>query len=483
MTIYRILIIFIVAAFFITPVFAQQKFSDETKKYIEYNDSINVFKNALLIDGKGNDAKPHQTIIISNGKIVWIGDDARASIPKAAKTIDLNGKALMPSLVMLHEHMYISAHSITPRYLTLKQLPFTFPRLYLAAGATTIRTCGSIEPYSDIRLKKDIDSGLIPGPDMELTAPYIEGKTAIFSQMKESKTPEEAAAFVNYWADQGFTSFKAYVGVDKLTLKAAIDAAHKRKLKITGHLDMVSYREAAVLGMDNLEHGFIASIDFVFNKKENERPATGTAIKSLGTLDVQSDSVKQFMQFLIDKKVGITSSLAVFEGYTTTQPKPDAEAINAMSPDTRDFYLQRFVAVKSGVAPTDWDKAFPKAATMEKLFYDMGGLLTVGTDPTGNGGTLAGYGNWRAIELLVEADCFTPLEAIKIATQNGSIALGFDKIIGTIEVGKNADLLVIDGDPSKNISDIRKAIFVFKNGVGYNSKKLFESVKGKIGFN
>jgi imidazolonepropionase-like amidohydrolase len=318
---------------------------------------------------------------------------------------------------------------------------------------------------------------------MELTAPYIEGKTVIFSQMKESKTPEEAAAFVNYWADQGFTSFKAYVGVDKLTLKAAIDAAHKRKLKITGHLDMVSYREAAVLGMDNLEHGFIASIDFVFDKKENERPATGTAIKSLGNLDVQSDSVKQFMQFLIDKKVGITSSLAVFEGYTTTQPKPDAEAINAMSPDTRDFYLQRFVAVKSGVAPTDWDKAFPKAARMEKLFYDMGGLLTVGTDPTGNGGTLAGYGNWRAIELLVEADCFTPLEAIKIATQNGSIALGFDKIIGTIEVGKNADLLVIDGDPSKNISDIRKVLFVFKSGVGYNSKKLFESVKGKVGFN
>jgi imidazolonepropionase-like amidohydrolase len=120
---------------------------------------------------------------------------------------------------------------------------------------------------------------------------------------------------------------------------------------------------------------------------------------------------------------------------------------------------------------------------MEKLFYDMGGLLTVGTDPTGNGGTLAGYGNWRAIELLVEADCFTPLEAIKIATQNGSIALGFNNIIGTIEVGKNADLLVIDGDPSKNISDIRKVLFVFKNGVGYNSKKLFESVKGKIGFN
>ena len=161
----------------------------------------------------------------------------KSIIPKKANVINLNGKAIMPGLVMLHEHMYISAHDIGTRYPNLKQLPFSFPRLYLAAGATTIRTCGSIEPYSDIRIKKDIDVGLLPGPSIELTAPYIEGKSSYFPQMKENKTPEEAAAFVNYWADQGFTSFKAYMGVDKPTLKAAIDAAHKRNLKITGHLD------------------------------------------------------------------------------------------------------------------------------------------------------------------------------------------------------------------------------------------------------
>src|SRR4029079_474631 len=234
------------------------------------NDSVTIFKNALLIDGKGNAAKTHQTIIINNGKIDWTGDDEKAILPKGAKIIDLNGKAIMPGLVMLHEHMYISAHSVDPRYLNLRQSPFTFPRLYLAAGATTIRTCGSIEPYSDIRIKKDIDLGLLPGPNMELTAPYIEGKSTRFPQMKENKTPEEAAAFVNYWADQGFTSFKAYMGVDKPTLKAAIDAAHKRKLKITGHLDVVTYKEAASLGMDNLEHGLGASTDFVADKKENE---------------------------------------------------------------------------------------------------------------------------------------------------------------------------------------------------------------------
>jgi len=479
----KTLLFFIIAYFLAAPAYSQIKFSDETKKYIEYNDPVIVFKNSLLIDGKGNAAKPHQTVIISNGKIDWVGDDAKATIPNGANIIDLNAKTIMPGLVMLHEHMYISAHEISTRYLNLRQLPFSFPRLYLAAGATTIRSCGSIEPYSDIRIKRDIDLGLLPGPNMELTAPYIEGKSTRFPQMNENKTPEAAAAFVNYWADQGFTSFKAYMGVDKPTLKAAVDAAHKRHLKITGHLDIVTYKEAASLGIDNLEHGFMASTDFAPGKKENEPPAAGSSYQALSKLDIQSDSVKQFIQFLIDKKTSITSSLAVFEGGTTTQPQPNQEALNAMSPDTRDFYLQRLATTKSAKGPTVYDKAFANAAKMEKMFYDMGGLLSVGTDPTGNGGTLAGYGNWRAIELLVEADGFTPLEAIKIATLNGAIALGFDKTIGTIEPGKSANLLIIDGDPSKNISDIRKILYVFKNGIGYSSRKLFDSVKGKVGFN
>ncbi len=389
----------------------------------------------------------------------------------------------MPGLVMLHEHMYISAMSQAPPYLNIRQLPLTFPRLYLAAGATTIRTCGSIEPYSDIHIKRDIDLGLLPGPSIELTGPYIEGKTAFFPQMKENKTPEEAAAFVNYWADQGFTSFKAYMGIDKPTLKAAIDAAHKRNLKITAHLCAVTYREAAELGIDNLEHGFLASADFVTNKIVNECPDEELQFTSLANLNIESEKVKDLLRFLIEKKVTITSTLAVFEDLNPAHPAPLQEVLDAMSTDTREYYLRILARRNSGKPNSDYDNAYHNATKMEKQFYDMGGLLVVGTDPTGDGGTLAGYGNWRAIELLVEADGFTPLQAIKIATQNGSIALGFDKAIGTIETGKSADLLIIDGDPSKNIRDVRKVLYVFRNGVGYNSKKLFESLKGKVGFN
>ena len=468
--------------FFITPYcFTQIKFSDETKKFIEYNDSITVFKNALLIDGRGNAAKPHQTIIIINGKVNWVGDDTKAIVPKIAKTIDLNGKTLMPGLVMTHEHMYISAHSTETRQVLVHQLPATFPRLYLAAGATTIRTAGNVEPYSDMNLKKDIDAGKIPGPFIEVTAPYMEGNQSVFQQMNKLDKPEDAISFVNYWADQGFTSFKGYMFIDKPTLKAAIDAVHRRNLKITAHLCAVTYREAAEMGIDQLEHGFFASTDFVKDKSENQCPPNGD--ESIANLNVESDSVKSLIQFLINKKTVITSTMAVLEGFNTTQPAPSAELLSYFSPDSRDFYLKLFARIKSAKTPSEDDKAFINNAKMEKMFYQMGGLLTVGTDPTGNGGTIAGFGNWRAIELLVEADGFTPLEAIKISTLNGAIALGFEKTIGTIEIGKSADLLIIDGDPSKNISDIRKIQFVFRNGVGYNSKKLFESIKGKVGFN
>ena len=275
------------------------------------------------------------------------------------------------------------------------------------------------------------------------------------------------------------------MNIDKPTLKAAIDAVHKRHLKVTGHICAVTYREAAELGMDHLEHGFFESTDFIPGKIENACPVGG--LPSISKLNIGSDSVKNLMQFLINKKVGITSTLAVFEDLSAKKQAPSEELLGLFSPDNRDFCLKEFSSIESLKATTPqiaakMDKAFTNSAKMEKMFYDMGGLVSVGTDPTGGGDVIAGLGTWRAIELLVEADGFTPLEAIKISTLNGAITLGFEKNIGTIEVGKNADLLVIDGDPSKNISDLRKVEWVFKNGVGYDSKKMFESVRGKVGF-
>ncbi len=440
----------------------------DVKAHIDIDTPVIALTNALVIDGKENPAKPNQTVIIRNGKIEAVGDANKIKIPPDATALDLKGKALLPGFVMLHEHMYYPAYSLKPFYAHFKQLPFTFPKLYLASGATTIRTAGSLEPYSDISLAKESEQNKIIAPTIEPTAPYLEGAGAFAPQMYQLKNPEEARKFVNYWADAGMTSFKAYMKINQATLGAAIETAHQRGLKVTGHLCSVTYREAATLGIDHLEHGFLASTDFAKNKVKDECPAQN----GLAEMNPDSEEAKSLIRFLIEKKVSINSTLAVFD----IDP-PYNEVIAAMADNTREEYY-KLVKPRTETFKT----ALKNCMRLEKMFYDAGGLLTVGTDPTGNGGVIAGYGNQRAIELLVK-EGFSPLQAIKIATINGATALGKEKQIGSIEVGKEADLIVIDGDPSKDISDIRKVELVFKNGVGYNSKSIFELVKGRVGIN
>jgi len=217
--------------------------------------------------------------------------------------------------------MFYAAYSRDFTWLHVKELPYTFPKLYLACGATMIRTAGSVEPYSDLNLKRDIDRGKILGPAMDVTAPYLEGKGSIFPGMHELSGPAEAKAFVDFWASQGCTSFKGYMFVNKPTLKAAIDEAHAKGLKVTGHLCAVTYREAAEMGIDQLEHGFSVSTDFVPNKKENACPLFAPPIAS-----ADSPKVKELIQFLIHKKVILTSTLAVIYNMTTL----DTEKIRAM---------------------------------------------------------------------------------------------------------------------------------------------------------
>jgi len=449
----------------------QTSFSDQVKKYIDYDSSFIAFTHCRLADVKNLKVLEDQTVIVHNGIITAVADSRKISPPSGSMVIDLTGKSLLPGFVLLHEHMYYAAYSADFSYLHVKQLPFTFPKLYLACGATTVRTAGSVEPYSDLNLRRDIDQGRILGPAMDVTAPYLEGKGTFFPQMHELSGPAEGKAFVNFWASQGCTSFKAYNYLDKATLKAAIDEAHAKGLKVTGHLCSVTYREAAELGIDQLEHGFSVSTDFVPGKKENACPL-GAATNA----SADSPKVKGLIRYLVGKKVIVTSTLAVIYNMTTLDTAMRPEVLEAMSPDSRDMFLNVYNKMRN----PSGNKAMLEEMKLEKLFSDAGGLLTVGTDPTGNGATLAGYGSQQSIELLTQAG-FTPIEAIRIATWNGAKALGLENKIGSIEVGKAADLVVIDGDISQDIKNIRKVTHVFKHGVGFNSQKIFSSVKGEVG--
>jgi hypothetical protein len=151
-----------------------------------------------------------------------------------------------------------------------------------------------------------------------------------------------------------------------------------------------------------------------------------------------------------------------------------------MTPEARIAYLSRRARISDGAAASRWPILFRKELEFERAFVKAGGLLLAGLDPTGYGGVIAGFGDQREVELLVEAG-FTPLEAIHIATSNGAEFLGQLDRIGTLAPGKLADLVVIHGDPSANINDIEKVETVFKDGIGYDPAKLMESVRGLVG--
>jgi hypothetical protein len=183
------------------------------------------------------------------------------------------------------------------------------------------------------------------------------------------------------------------------------------------------------------------------------------------------------VKFLIEKKVAITSTLPVFEPATGREMIP-GDGGAALAPQIKGEVEKNYSA---SVGKDSSDAAlFKKEMAWEKQFVDMGGRLMAGVDPTGAGRTIPGYADRHVLELLVEAG-FTFSQAVRICSLNAAEYLGRDKEIGTIAVGKRADLVLINGNPEKEIKDVRKTEIIFKNGIGYDSKKIFDSVNGKVG--
>jgi imidazolonepropionase-like amidohydrolase len=461
-----------------------QSLSADVKKFITVDAPVVVLTHVRVIDGTGAAAREDQTIVLSKGKIESVGDASSANVPKDARVLDLHGYSVIPGLVGMHDHMFYPMGSGI-----FGEMGFSFPRLYLAGGVTTIRTTGSLEPYTDLEMKKAIDAGQMPGPKMHVTGPYLEGKGSWALQMHQLSGPDDAVRTVNFWLDQGVDNFKAYMFINRAELGAAIQAAHKRGAKVTGHLCAVTFREAADLGIDDLEHGFFVDTEFVPGKKPDECPEQSEDPSGLAKLDPNSGPLHETIAYLLQHHVAMTSTLPVFEmGSFPGRPTLEKRVLEALSPDARTALLANRVRSSdasslqkrygSDVSP--WPSAFKKEEEFEYAFSKAGGLLLAGLDPTGMGGVIAGFGDQREVELLVEAG-FTPVEAIHIATYNGAQYLGELDHIGTIAAGKQADLVVIKGDPSKRIDDIENVETVFKDGVGYDSGKLIESVRGVVG--
>lgn len=456
--------------------------SQVTKGFITVDAPVIALEHVRVIDGTGAPAASDQTILIENGLIREIGPAASVSVPSAARAIDLSGKSVIPGLVGMHDHLFYPSPTGIGRIpgapAIYGEMGFSFPRLYLACGVTSLRTTGSIEPYTDLELKKLIDSGAMPGPKLHITGPYLEGKGSFTPQMHELTGPDDATQLVNYWADLGATSFKAYMHITRAELSAAVKAAHARGIKVTGHLCSIGFREAASLGIDDLEHGIEVDTEFDPGKQPDACPPSADTTPTLAQLDIESGPVQAMIHDLVEHHVAVTSTLPVFETFTQNRPPLELRVLQALSEASRVDYLDVRALVGEGTEPRG--VLLKREMQFEYAFAKAGGLLLAGEDPTGYGGDLAGFGDQREVELLVEAG-FTPLEAIHIATQNGAEFLGEAEKIGSLKAGEAADLVVIDGDPSQKIDDIEKVETVFKDGIGYDSHKLIESVNGAVG--
>jgi enamidase len=451
---------------------ARQQLSPQVRtNYVSVDAPVVVLTNARVIDGTGGAVREGQTLVIKDGVIAAMGATGSVTPPADGTVIDLTGKTVLPGFVMVHEHLY---YPVGPQ--VYGQLGESFTRLYLAGGVTTRRTGGNVNGFMDLNMKLAIERGQKAGPAIDATAPYLNGPNN-FIQMRTMKGADDARKQVAYWADEGFTSFKAYMQITRAELGAAIEEAHKRGLKITGHLCSVTYAEAADLGIDNLEHGFLAATDFVANKAADTCPGQGAGQQTIASLDENGEPFRALVKKLVDRRVTLTSTLTVFETFTPGRPVPPG--LEVLLPALREQFQRTYERTKSN-ANSVYARLFPKALALERAFVAAGGLLIAGTDPTGSGGVIPGFSNQRQIEILVEAG-FTPAQAVQIGTLNGARYLGQDARIGSIAVGKQADLMVVAGDPATRIADIRNVEIVFKRGVGFDPAKLIASVTGRVG--
>jgi imidazolonepropionase-like amidohydrolase len=453
--------------------------AEDISRYIVANAPVIALTEALLIDGTGGTPVAKQTVIIREGRITHIGPAHEVHVPENAHRIDLNGKALLPGWVMLHEHLYNSPTWKDPVIVT--EQPASYPKLYLAAGVTSARTAGSIEPYTDLRIKEAIAAGTMIGPEIDLTAPYLEGEPGAVLQLHPLDSAQAAREHVRFWAGLGFTSFKAYMFVTPEQLGAAIDEAHRLGLKVTGHLCSVTYREAASLGIDQIEHGFYESSDFQPDKAAG-RCDPASQQKSLVGLAPDDKRVQSLISYLIERDVTVTSTLAVYAHMAQMLPAMDESEVAFLDKSSMDYYqdyLARGAKHASGAGTILARQAVKASMNLEAAFWRAGGRLVVGSDAVPPG-SMAGNENLTSIELLAEAG-IPPLDVIQIATRNGAEALGISNDRGTIAVGKRADLIVINGNPAIDIRDIRNIEIVFKNGLGYDPVALRESVIGAIG--
>lgn len=428
---------------------------------------VTALVGARVIDGTG--AAPHEgwTVLVQGERIIAAGP--KVKIPKDATRVDLTGKTLLPGLIDMHGHMYARVAG------KIKDVFESYPLLFLAGGVTSIRSPGDLDPDGMYALKEKVARGEVPGPRIFMGGYYIDNEPSQIGWFKPVKSAEEAKARVEEWKNR-IDVVKFYTSVTEDEMKAGIAAAKAAGIPTTGHLGSITAGHAIDLGINGLEHGIYAMSEL---GAPNPKKQEGCP---LGKLEVDGPQVTALIDKIVKNHVAIDPTFVVlFLGLP--------EMMEPMTPDWLDYFaegdartgaqkLMQSMAAKEGEALDCAMRSRDNALKFVGKVQARGGIILTGTDPVAPN-LLPGWALHREMKYLTQAG-LTPLQAIRAATYNAATVLHRDKDFGSIAKGKFADMVVVNGDPSKRIEDIGNTVMVFKEGKRFDPAELRAAAKGKL---
>ena len=406
---------------------------------------------ATLIDGAGGPPLADATIVIRNGRIAEVGPRAKVRIPKNATVVNEQGKTIIPGLWDMHAHF--------------EQVEWG--PIYLAAGVTTVRDVGNeLEFITAVR--DAIANGRGLGPHL-LMAGVVDGSGPLTIGVQRVDTPDQAREWVDRYHNAGFQQIKIYSSVKLEEVKAVADEAHRLGMTVTGHVpEGLNAYQVIEAGQDQINH-----IDYIAEIMHAPLPADASRAdhrKAIVNIDLNSADAEKAVSFLKSHGTVVDPTIALFELFTATTEKPVASFEPGVAKVAPELAEQL-----TGVQPPSErsllvQKMFEKNLAIISALHKAGVTMVAGTDQA-----VPGYSLHREIELYTQAG-FTPMEAIQAATLVPARVMGLDKEVGTIEKGKRADLIVLNGNPLDDIHNTRNVEYVVTNGVMYNCAELWRSV-------
>ena len=425
-----------------------------------------IIINVSLIDGTGTPPLKNMAVLFEDGRFTQILETEKVSIPNGTKIIDGKGKTMIPGIVGVHNHLHIPGNPFIGEIAT---------KLYLASGVTTIQTCGAASPNKELELAENIRNGQEIGPDIIPSGPYITGDKGN-PNMIIPENESQLRDTIDFWAGKGAKWFKVYRNTKTEDLKIIIDQAHKNGAKVTGHLCSITFKDATELGIDAIEHGFNSLSDFRSGKKYNE---CGGDRDYIDSLSLEDNDLDQLLNLMVKNKVVLTSTLSIYEASISSRYSASIRGLDIMSDDFKNEHNIGKHRINIKNPDRQRENRLKRIMDFEYRFFRKGGILSAGVDAGRY--VLPGFGDQRNYQLFIEAG-FTPSEAVMIMTRNGALKLEIDEI-GSIEVGKKANFLLLDGDLENDPQIIEKVLAVYKDGKFYDPEAILKGIKGKYPLN